>query len=46
MRVRAAGQASQTPFRARLYLVRAVVALGLALVRKWPATLESYAESP
>jgi glycosyltransferase involved in cell wall biosynthesis len=44
MRARTGGQASQTPVRASLYLVRAVVALGLALVRKWPATLESHAE--
>ena len=36
MRVRQAGQASQTPLRAALYLSRAVLALGLALVRKWP----------
>lgn len=40
MRVRAAGQASQTPVRAAIYLGRAVVALGLALVRRWPAALE------
>lgn len=36
MRVRQGGQASQTPFRAALYLCRAVVALSLALVRRWP----------
>jgi len=36
MRVRQGGQASQTPFRAALYLSRAVVALALALVRRWP----------
>ena len=36
MRVRQGGQASQTPIRAALYLCRAVVALLLALVRKWP----------
>jgi glycosyltransferase involved in cell wall biosynthesis len=41
MRVRAAGEASQTPVRAAVYLARAVVALGLALVRKWPTTLEN-----
>lgn len=40
MRPRAGGIASQTPLRAALYLVRAVVALGLALVRRWPTTLE------
>jgi glycosyltransferase involved in cell wall biosynthesis len=36
MRIRQGGQASQTPFRAALYLCRAVVALALALVRRWP----------
>jgi glycosyltransferase involved in cell wall biosynthesis len=36
MRARQAGQASQTPVRAAIYLARAVVALALALVRKWP----------
>ncbi len=36
MRARQAGQASQTPARAAIYLARAVVALVLALVRKWP----------
>jgi glycosyltransferase involved in cell wall biosynthesis len=46
MRARAAGQASQTPARATLYLLRAVVALGMALVRKWPSTMESHAEEP
>ncbi len=44
MRSRAGGTASQTPFRATLYLARAVVALGLALVRKWPSTLETGTE--
>ncbi|MQY07177.1 glycosyltransferase family 2 protein [Actinomadura macrotermitis] len=33
MRPRAAGQASQSPVRAAIYLFRAVVALGMALVR-------------
>ncbi len=41
MRVRAGGQASQSPVRAAAYLARAMVALGLALVRKWPTTLET-----
>lgn len=41
MRERAGGTASQTSVRAVLYLARAVVALGLALVRRWPATLET-----
>lgn len=36
MRVRQGGQASQTSIRAAIYLARAVVALALALVRKWP----------
>lgn len=44
MRTRASGRASQTPFRSSIYLLRAVVALSLALLRKWPATLESLAE--
>jgi glycosyltransferase involved in cell wall biosynthesis len=41
MRPRAGGTASQTPFRATLYLVRAAMALGLALIRRWPTTLET-----
>lgn len=41
MRPRAGGEASQTPVRAAVYLGRAVVALGLALVRRWPTTLEA-----
>ena len=40
MRVRATGQASQSPLRATIYLVRAVVALALALVRDWPAQFD------
>jgi glycosyltransferase involved in cell wall biosynthesis len=40
MRPRAGGTASQTPVRAAIYLGRAVIALGLALVRRWPTTLE------
>lgn len=35
MRVRAAGQASQSPVKAAIYLARAMVALVLALVRDW-----------
>ncbi len=38
MRPRAAGQASQSPWRAGLYLLRAVLALGFALARRWPTT--------
>lgn len=41
MRPRAAGQPSQSPARAALYLGRAVVALCLALVRPWPTGLEA-----
>ncbi|TNM42770.1 glycosyltransferase family 2 protein [Nocardioides albidus] len=37
MRVRAAGQASQSPVKAAIYLARAMVALILALVRDWSA---------
>lgn len=35
MRPRLTGTPSQSPLRALLYLIRAVVALGLALVRRW-----------
>lgn len=41
MRPRTVGTASQSPVRAAVYLVRAVVALGLALVRRWPASTET-----
>ena len=41
MRLRSAGEASQTSFRAAVYLSRALVALGLALVRNWPTALEN-----
>lgn len=37
MRARQAGQASQSPLKASLYLARAVVALALALARRPPA---------
>lgn len=40
MRPRAGGQASASPLRAAVFLGRAVVALGLALVRRWPATFD------
>jgi glycosyltransferase involved in cell wall biosynthesis len=40
MRARIAGQASHSPFKAAIYLGRAVVALALALVRDWPAQVE------
>ncbi len=36
MRVRQGGRASQSSFRAAVYVARAVVALSLALVRTWP----------
>ncbi|HSV38281.1 MAG TPA: glycosyltransferase family 2 protein [Nocardioidaceae bacterium] len=41
MRVRQAGQASQTPLKAALYLARVVVALTLALVRKRPKEMKA-----
>jgi glycosyltransferase involved in cell wall biosynthesis len=41
MRPRTTGRASQSTLRSLLYLSRAVVALGLALVRPWPAALET-----
>lgn len=41
MRPRSTGRASQSTPRAMLYLARAVVALGLALVRRWPVSLET-----
>jgi len=40
MRVRAAGNPSQSSFKAAVYLLRAVAALGLALVRQWPVPEE------
>jgi glycosyltransferase involved in cell wall biosynthesis len=41
MRVRTSGTPSQSPWRASAYLVRAVSALLLALVRQWPVTITS-----
>ncbi len=41
MRPRTVGEASQTPLRAATYLARAIVALGLALVRRWPSATET-----
>ncbi len=41
MRPRTVGQASQSPLKATVYLARAVVALGLALVRRWPSATET-----
>jgi glycosyltransferase involved in cell wall biosynthesis len=38
MRMRTTGQASQGTLRSVLYLGRAVAALGLGMVRRWPAT--------
>ena len=40
MRPRTAGQPSSSPFRSAVYLVRAVVALGLALVRRWDESFD------
>ncbi|WP_129339763.1 glycosyltransferase family 2 protein [Cellulomonas endophytica] len=37
MRPRQGGRPSHAPWKAAVYLVRAVFALGLALVRRWPA---------
>jgi len=39
MRARSTGRASQTTLRSSVYLARAVAALGLALVRRWPTSL-------
>lgn len=44
MRLREAGHASQSTARSSVYLLRAVVALGLALVRRWPASFADGAE--
>ena len=41
MRPRTVGSASQSPLRAATYLLRAVVALSLALVRRWPSATET-----
>jgi glycosyltransferase involved in cell wall biosynthesis len=40
MRRRTAGQPSSSPVRAAVYLLRAVVALGLALVRRWEESFD------
>ncbi len=45
MRHRTGGAASQTPARAAAYLFRATVALSLALIRRWPTTLETAPEN-
>lgn len=41
MRPRTVGQASQNTLQSTIYLGRAVFALGLALVRRWPAATET-----
>jgi hypothetical protein len=41
MRRRSSGRASQNALRSSVYLVRAVVALALALVRPWPSGLRA-----
>lgn len=48
MRRRTAGTASASPLRAAVFLFRAIVALGLALVRKWPASFDEgmHADDP
>lgn len=43
MRPRMAGRASHSPVKAAVYLLRAVFALFLALVRDWPAQLDDSA---
>jgi glycosyltransferase involved in cell wall biosynthesis len=43
MRPRMAGRASHSPVKAAVYLLRAVFALCLALVRDWPAQLDDSA---
>ena len=40
MRSRSAGQPSSSPLRSAVYLLRAVVALGLALVRRWEESFD------
>jgi glycosyltransferase involved in cell wall biosynthesis len=40
MRVRAHGSPSQSPVKAAIYLLRAIAALSLALVRQWPVPEE------
>ena len=40
MRSRAGGRASHSPAKSAVYLVRAMVALALALVRRWPTSFE------
>jgi glycosyltransferase involved in cell wall biosynthesis len=42
MRVRSTGRASQGTVRSVLYLGRAVAALALGMVRRWPANHDSY----
>jgi glycosyltransferase involved in cell wall biosynthesis len=44
MRRRTTGRASQNALRSTLYLARAMVALGLGLIRRWPTTLEPVAQ--
>ncbi len=46
MRERAGGRASQSSFWAAVYLLRAVAALLLALVRSWPAVAEPVVAEP
>ena len=46
MRPRMAGRASHSPVKAAIYLLRAVFALGLALVRDWPAQLDDSVGAP
>jgi glycosyltransferase involved in cell wall biosynthesis len=41
MQARVSGRPTQSTLRASVYLVRAMVALALALVRRWPAVLDN-----
>jgi glycosyltransferase involved in cell wall biosynthesis len=46
MRHRHTGRASQSPLRSAVYLSRAMVALGFALVRRWPVAVEPVSVEP
>ena len=46
MRPRMAGRASHSPVKAAIYLLRALFALVLALVRDWPAQLDDGGSTP
>ncbi len=46
MRTRASGTPTQSTLRAAVFLLRAFVALSLALVRRWPTAVEKPREEP